>query len=360
MAYFLGRDVTLAISTEQEAFGLKIASNVLDITGTDGTAAADTDPIPPRVYGLKAVGTASVAEVSRLTIVNADETVYESQSAGSGKFVTLYDADGDSYVIYFICVGGGADVAPTEAGTATASLAVTLSTSTGSTSDIATAIAAKINADATFSQAFTASASSANVDITNAQKGDATDFARGSGFDDTHLTVNASGQTEGVDRSNNLGDITGLDVTIAAVDEDLNLLGQNTTLKVPIKQDISIAITRKKSDALFQLINNQARCGIRHTSGTIDADIGETDANLTFDNNTTKPTANTAGTNFGYRLFLSLGNNEVMTVMNACITDYSTTLNTDGITEESITFYSNVTPKVTNSSYTTISAEADF
>ena len=360
MAYFLGRDVTLAISTEQEAFGLKVASGVLDITGTNATAAADTDPIPPRVYGLKGAGTSSVAEVSRLTIVNADETVYESQSAGSGKFVTLYDADGDSYVIYFICVGGGADVAPTEAGTATASLAVSLTTSTGDQSAIALAITNAINADAVFSQAFTAVESFQHVNITNAQTGDATDFARGSGFDDTHLTVNAAGVTQGVDRSNNLNDVTGIDISIGAVDEDLSLIGQNTTLKVPIKQETTISVTRKKSDALFQLMNNQARCGIRHTSGTIDEDIGETDANLTFDNNTTKPTATTAGSNFGYRLFLSLGSTEVMTVMNACIQDYTTTLNSDGITEESITFYSHVRPKVTNASYTTLSAQTDF
>ena len=38
MAYFLGRDVKLAISTEQEAFGIKKISDVLDITGTDVSA----------------------------------------------------------------------------------------------------------------------------------------------------------------------------------------------------------------------------------------------------------------------------------------------------------------------------------
>jgi len=358
MAYFLGRDVTLAISTEQEAFGLKVASGVLDITGTDGTAAADTDPIPPRVYGLKAAGTASIAEVSTMTTVSATETLYESTSSGSNKYITLYDPDGDAYVIDFNCTDSGSDYVQTsQAAAATASLTITLTTSTGSITAIAGAIADQINADATFSGIFSAANDGATNSITNTATGDATDIAKGSAMGGI---MNVGTTTQGVDRSNNLNDVTGIDITVGAVDEDLSLYGQKTVLKVPIKQETVISITRKKSDALFQLMNNQARCGIRHTSGTIDSDIGSTDADLTFDNNTTKPTATTAGTNFGYRLFLSLGSTEVMTVMNACIQDYTTTLNTDGVTEESITFYSHVTPKVTNASYTTISAEADL
>ena len=39
-------------------------------------------------------------------------------------------------------------------------------------------------------------------------------------------------------------------------------------------------------------------------------------------------------------------NAEVLTVRNACITDYAISLNSDGITEETITFYGHVKPKL--------------
>ena len=67
MAYFLGRDVKVAMTTEHEAFGIKYARSALDITGTSATALADTDAIPPRPVGLIVAGTAGVAEESPIT-----------------------------------------------------------------------------------------------------------------------------------------------------------------------------------------------------------------------------------------------------------------------------------------------------
>lgn len=359
MAYFLGRDVSLAINTEQEAFGLKLNSGALDITGTSSISAADTDPIPPRVYGLKDVGTASVAEVSTMTTVSATETLYESTSSGSNKYITLYDPDGDAYVIDFNCTDSGSSyVQSSQAAAATASLTITLTTSTGSITAIAGAIADQINADATFSGIFSAANDGATNSITNTATGDATDIAKGSAMGGI---MNVGTTTQGVDRSNKLNDVTGLDVTIGAIDEDIAYFGQRTGLKAEIKKETTIAVTRKKSDSLFSQLFNLARCGIRHTSGTIDADIGETDGNLAFDNNLTKPETTSNGSNFGYRLFVQMKeSSEVMTLMNACITDYSTTLNADGITEETITFYSYTTPKIQTTSYTTISSQSEF
>jgi len=366
MAYFLGRDVNLAISTEQEAFGLEVTNQVLDITGTDSSAAADTDAIPPRVYGLKGAGTDGVAEVSRLLIVSLDETDFESTSAGSGKYLTLYDPDGDAYVIDFECTGGSAFSRTTEGTTAKGYLKITLTTSTGDQAAIAAAIRSAINGDATFSQAFTAAGSSANVDITNAQTGDSTDMFRGSGFGDSVCTVNASGQTEGVDRSNIVSDITGIDIGTGTTDEDIIYMGQQTNLKAEIKNETTIAITKKKgktgtANSIFYYLFNEARCGIRHTAGTIDADVGTADASLALDNNQNMPQANTDGTNFGYRVFIQLkSGTEIMTIPNCCITDYSVALNTDGITEEVLTLYSNVRPTVAATSNTTLTAKADF
>ena len=369
MAYFLGRDVKVAMTTEHEAFGIKYASAALDITGTSATALADTDAIPPRPIGLKVAGTAGVVEVSTITCVSADEPSYESTAADSGKFVQLFDPDGDDYVISFVCTGGTGDVAPTEAGTATASLVVTLNTSTGSTTDIATAIKNAINNDSVFTEVFVATSSGAVVSITNAQKGDATDMVRGSGFSNSLLTVNASGTTAGVDASNIIKDITGVDLTLGTVDEDITFMGQRAALKAEIKKDINLSITRKKgagvstiqTHELFEELFNDARCGIKHSSGTIDAEIGETDGNLSFDNNLQQPHFTSGGSNFGYRLHLQMKDSaEVLTLKNMCITEYNATVSADGVSEETITFYGNVTPVIGTSPNTTLSTAADF
>ena len=45
---------------------------------------------------------------------------------------------------------------------------------------------------------------------------------------------------------------------------------------------------------------------------------------------------------------------------NMCMTEYSTTLNADGITEETVTFYGNTKPVIGTTANTTLTALADF
>ena len=368
MAYFLGRDVKVAMTTEHEAFSIKYASNTLDIRGTASNAVADDDAIPRRPIGLKAAGTAGAAEVSTITVSTATEADFESTASDSNKAITLFDPDGDTYVIDFETAGGSSYVQTSQAAAATgAALKITLAADEGGSGAIATEIADDINADATFSKVFTASASGAVVTITNAQTGDATDILRGSGYDGSVVVV-ATG-TQGVDASNIISDITGVDITIGTVDEDIAYLGQRTALKAEIKNEITLVLTRKKgsgsssaqSHELFAALFNEARCGLLHEDGTIDAEAGETDSKLSFDNNLTMPTATADGSNFGYRLHLQMKEStEVMSLKNMCISEYSTTMNADGITEETITFYGNVKPVVGSSPNTALTTQADF
>ena len=367
MAYFLGRDVKVAMTTEHEAFSIKYASNTLDIRGTASNAVADDDAVPRRPIGLKVAGTAGAAEVSTITVSTTTEANFESTSSSSNKAITLFAPDGDTYVIDFETAGGSAFSGTTEGTSATGYLKITLAADEGGTAAIATEIADDINADATFSKLFTASASGAIVTITNAQTGDATDILRGSGFDGDILVV-ATG-TQGVDASNIISDITGVDITIGTVDEDIAYLGQRTALKAEIKNEITLVLTRKKGDGsssaqsheLFAALFNEARCGLLHEDGTIDAEVGETDSKLSFDNSLTMPLATADGSNFGYRLHLQLKeSSEVMSLKNMCMTEYSTTLNADGITEESITFYGNVKPAIGSTPNTTLTTQADF
>ena len=366
MVYFLGRDVKVAMTTEHEAFGIKYASATLDIRGTNGNALADDDAIPPRPIGLKEAGTAGVAEISTLTVQSLNENDFETTASDSNSYIILYDPDGDSYAIDFETTGGSTYVQTSQAAAATASLKVTLTTSTGDQSAIATVIRNSINADATFSKVFTAAGSGADVDITNAQTGDATDVLRGSAMSSIILVAN---DTQGVDASNIISDITGIDISIGTVDEDIAYMGQRTALKTEIKNDISLTLTRKKgsgvastqSHELFAALFNEARCGLLHADGTIDAEINETDSKVGFDNNTTMPIASAGGANFGYRLHLQMKeSSEVMTLRNCCITEYGTTMNTDGVTDETITFYANTKPLVGSTPNTALTAKADF
>ena len=368
MAYFLGRDVKVAMTTEHEAFGIKYASSALDITGTSTTALADTDAIPPRPNGLKVAGTSGVAEVSTLTVVNANENDFESTSTNANSWLILYDPDGDSYAIDFEVTGGNAYQQSATVAAADNSLTVTLTTSTGGAGDIATAISNAINNDGTFSKVFTATVSGAVVTVTNAQTGDATDIVRGSAMSGV-INVNAdASNTQGVDASNIINDIIGVELTFGSVDEDITFFGQRSNLKAEIKKDINLTITRKKgagksgqSHELFSELFNEARCGIKHSSNTIDAEVGETDGNLSFDNNLQQPFFTSDGSNFGYRLHLQMASSkEVLSIKNACMTEYATTINSDGVTEESITFYANVNPSIGTTPDTAISTAAGF
>ena len=449
MAYYLGRDVNLAMTTEQEAFGLKVTDQVLDITGTDSSALADTDQVPPRVVGLGLTETTSEKEKATLTMAAVpDGDKYENTAADENRYIRLVDADGDSYVISFNDAAAGTYVAPTTgelaAITPKATLTVTLrasftdatcdtdnSAGSGSsfgsnpkivqidstanlvegmlvagtgiasgsvitqidsetlfrvnldttadndnqtltfTTDTAVAVAGAlkraINDDATFSKVATATGAggtSAAVHIELDQVGAATGIVRGGGYADSVMTYALV--NEGVTADNYVSDITGIDLTLGAVDEDIIYMGQRTGLKSEIKKENTIVITKKKgktgtANSVFWYLFNEARCGIRHTSGTIDADVGTADASLELDNSLTMPQATTDGTNFGYRVFIQLkSGTEILTIPNCCISDYSVSLNTDGITEETLTLYSNVTPTVAATANTTITAKSDF
>ena len=366
MVYFLGRDVRVAMTTEHEAFSIKYASSALDIRGTASNAVADDDAIPRRPIGLKVAGTSGVAEVSTLTIQNANENDFETTASNSNSYIILYDPDGDSYAIDFEVTGGNVYVQTSQAAAATASLKVTLTTSTGAVGDIATEITSQINGDATFSKLFTATVSGAVITVTNAQTGDATDILRGSAMSGVILVANG---TQGVDASNTITDITGIDITIGTVDEDIAYLGQRTALKTEVKNEMTLVLTRKKGEGssssqsheLFAELFNKARCGIKHEDGTIDAEVGETDSKMTFDNSLVMPTATADGANFGYRLHLQMKDGaEVISLKNMCMTEYATTLNVDGVTEETITFYGNVKPVISTTPNTTLTTQAEF
>ena len=122
-------------------------------------------------------------------------------------------------------------------------------------------------------------------------------------------------------------ELTGCDLSIGSVDEDVTYFGLRSVAKVEAKKETTVSLTRKKINMDWDLtFNNGYRWGI---SGSADPFDG-----------LEEPTAA-----HGYRLFLELKNGvEVFTVPNACIQSHTVSLNADGSADETLEFMSYVTP----------------
>ena len=125
-------------------------------------------------------------------------------------------------------------------------------------------------------------------------------------------------------------DITGVDLSIGAVDEDITYVGKRQVTKAEIKKETTISLTRKKKNISWDAIfNNGGRQGCA-TSSAISS--------------LQEPTINT-----GYRIHVVLsGTTDVFSVRGCCVQSHSTAVNADGTQEETMEFMTYITPKVTN------------
>jgi hypothetical protein len=127
-----------------------------------------------------------------------------------------------------------------------------------------------------------------------------------------------------------LKDVTGVDLTLGTVDEDVAYMGQKTALKAQIKNETTVVVTKKRGDGFWNSMWNK---GYRW---------GVDSAGTAFHDGLSQPTYNG-----GYRLHLVLkGATENMTIYMSTLTDYAISLNADGVQEETLTFTSHVTPTV--------------
>ena len=181
----------------------------------------------------------------------------------------------------------------------------------------------------------------------------------GTALDATDIVANrVSGATAGAGgafQGPQLSDVTAIDFSPAKMDEDISYMGKNTNLKAEIENEYVVTITKKKNNALWDLLFNGARYGGYTTSGgAIDSRedyavlddsglVGVVHDGLT---KTKIPT-------FGYRLHLVLKNaegGEVVTIRNSCLSSHTVALNADGTQEETAEFYSYVRPIYVSSS----------
>ena len=149
------------------------------------------------------------------------------------------------------------------------------------------------------------------------------------------FTLFADGLNWGASGTARVTDLTGVDLSIGAVDEDITYMGLRSITKAEIKKETTVSLTRKKSDAVWDTIyNNNWRCGVNGTSSAY--------ANL-----------EEPATGKGYRVYVTLvSGTEVFTLPNTCIGAHTVSLNADGTSEETLELYTYVTPTISTSAYT--------
>ena len=335
MVYLLGSDVHAAITTEHDVIGISINEN-------NGNVHLDN---------------VLIAEVSS---INASTDIITCAAAhglsdGDPIMITM-DADATVGMLPGTPAGGSTTYFVNAPDATTLSLHETYATGvTGSSKvDLADSEATTTN--------ITRELSGANTSGTLIKNRSWPKYD-GTGRKDT--IIGDSTTPEGIEQTtaadlNTLTDLTGLDISIGTTDEDMSFFGQNTALKAELKNEVTVTFTRKKSDNKYSALFNKARAGVLSFTDTtktaLDVDsagvigstlsaIGACEINNTLaDGIGSKPSQN-----FGYRIHIMMKTGvEVLTLRNCCINSYTTTVNSDGVTEETLEFYGNVKPKVTN------------
>lgn len=137
-----------------------------------------------------------------------------------------------------------------------------------------------------------------------------------------------SGSEGAISDWSEIQNVTGVDVGIGAMDEDITYFGIRSVTKAEIKKETTVSITRKKVDEEWDVLYNDARFGV---SGASTAWPGLEEPTVTH----------------GYRVYIQIkSGSEVLSVPNACVQSHSVTVNADGVTEETLEFMSYVTPYI--------------
>ena len=355
MAYFLGRDVHAAITTEHDVCGISVVAE-------SGNAYVDN------------VLVATMASINTSTNVITTDAAH-NLTTGDPINITMDTTAtvpaglADDGTRYFAIVTGATTLSvATSYANALASTAVDI---TGDSNVGVTNITRELSTGANDPPT-----ASPNTFIRNRSH---PKYGASGDVGNLALIV-ADGETpEGIEQTtaaykNTITDLIGIDITTGAIDEDVSYFGQRTILKTEIKKESYITFTMKKSDNRFEILYNKARDGVlTYTTSSktaFDVDSAVAIAASTLPNanasevNNGNPTAKEAPSrNFGYRIHLMLKTGaEVITLQNCCITDYGVSLNSDGIQEETITFYGYVKPVVTAAAigYITASTAAEL
>ena len=166
--------------------------------------------------------------------------------------------------------------------------------------------------------------------------------------DDSTVIVNAQAW------NNEPDNLTGVDLSMGVMDEDVAFIGQRNVLKAEVKKENSISITRKKKDAMWDAVYNTARFGLAKDTTT----AGSTPFTSNLFDGLRAPDYPICG----YRVYLrfkestSQGTGEVFILRNCYITEHGVTVGADASQEETLTLQSYVDPIVLDGKNPTLTA----
>ena len=148
-----------------------------------------------------------------------------------------------------------------------------------------------------------------------------------------------------------LADVTGLDLGIGAMDEDISYLGHRTPLKAEVHKETTVSLTIKRKNAVWDVIY----------SGDSDGSIGRWGVGLNTSANALGDGLSEPCVTYGFRLcvFIKSGK-EVFTVRNAGLVGHTVSLNADGTQEETLEFSSQVEPVIDDGTYYGDTTEAQL
>tara|TARA_R110002020_G_scaffold564_3_gene2853 strand:+ start:4970 stop:5575 length:606 start_codon:yes stop_codon:yes gene_type:complete len=153
----------------------------------------------------------------------------------------------------------------------------------------------------------------------------------------TDYTMLAAARDNSDDEDSRVEQLSGVDLSIGAMDEDTTYLGFRGVTKVEIKKETTISLTRKKQDASWDELFNDGRFGVSTT-------------NTAFHTPGVEPFQD-----YGYRIWVKLKDSaDVFTLRNCCIQSHSVSNNVDGTTDETLEFMSYVEPVIATASIETI------
>jgi len=145
-----------------------------------------------------------------------------------------------------------------------------------------------------------------------------------------------------------VSDLTGVDISIGAMDEDITYIGQKGTGKVEQKKEITVTLTRKKKDDTWDIIFNGPSDATYLSNFSADQAFGArwglSGGGAFLGDGLVNPKDAKDGTdsNYGYRVHIMMkSGSELISVPNCVLTNYTTTLGADAVAEESLEFSTN-------------------
>ena len=325
MAYYLGRDVRVYLTTEATEAQVTVASNAVSASG--GGSSSES-----------AVATASITFLLALSNGN---TVTIINTAGTSKTYTVAAGDTDASAGTF-----AGDPAGGMNGLADG-LAQCIAHANGHNGTITTSATA--TGQITLTQA--TKGASGNTTIGRSGWGNSSGtLVQWSGGRDGEVYA-AGVFAENLDMApalTKLSDLTGVDLGIGVTDEDITFMRVKTVLKAEIKKETTISLTRKKSNNVWDVVyngptaTNEGWTGSAAETGDYGARWGviEGAADTWYINNglvAPKDVTDYGGSSvsFGYRVFIELKNGtEVISIPGCQLVGHTITLNADGTTEE--------------------------